>query len=193
MLSISRIITAIAFFVAFAAVTWGVAQAGPGHSGPHGDSGNEMLENMKKMHSEHEHEHDFKAMEEVSPEQSARMMDLMREVGLALPPMDSHRGHLLFINKGCVLCHKVNDVGGDVGPPMNAHDMPSPMNVFEFAARMWKGSPAMVAMQQEEFGEIINLTGQELADLVAFAHDEEMQKTMSVSQVPEEWRERIAQ
>ncbi len=193
MLSISRIITAVAVFVALATVTWGVAGAGPGHSGPHGDSGREMLENMRKMHSEHEHAHDFKAMEEVSPEQSARMMNLMREVGLALPPMDSHRGHLLFINKGCILCHKVNDVGGDVGPAMNAHDMPSPMNVFEFAARMWKGAPAMVAMQQEELGEVISLTGQELADLIAFAHDKTMQATVSLDQVPEKWREKIKQ
>jgi mono/diheme cytochrome c family protein len=183
----------MAVFAALAAVSWGIARAGPGHSGPHGDSGHEMLENMRKMHSEHEHKHDFEAINAMSPEQSARMMDLMRDVGLALPPMDSHRGHLLFINKGCVLCHKVNGIGGDVGPPINADDMPSPMNVFEFAARMWKGSPAMVALQEEELGEVISLTGQDLADLIAFAHDEEMQATVSLSQVPEKWRERISQ
>lgn len=192
MLSISRF-TTIMVFMALAAVTWGVAQADPRHSGPHGESGHEMLENMRKMHSEHEHQHDFKAIEKMSPEQSARMMDLMREVGLALPPMDSHRGHMLFINKGCILCHQINGVGGDVGPSMNADDMPSPMNVFEFAARMLKGAPAMVAMQQEEFGEVISLTGQDLADLVAFAHDEKMQATVSLSQVPEKWRQRITQ
>ena len=98
------------------------------------------------------------------------------------------RGHLLFINKGCIVCHAVNGVGGDVGPALNASDMPSPMNVFEFAARMWKGAPAMVAMQQEELGDVIQLTGQNLADIIAFVHDGEMQKTVAIDQVPKRWK-----
>lgn len=193
MFSISRFIITMVVFVALAAVTWGVARAGPGHSGPHGDNGHEKLENMRKMHSEHEHKHDFEAIKAMTPQQSARLMNLMRDVGLALPPMDAHRGHLLFINKGCILCHKVNGIGGDLGPAMNADDMPSPMNVFEFAARMWKGAPAMVALQEAELGEIISLTGQELADIIAFVHDKKMQATVSLSQVPKKWRARITQ
>lgn len=171
----------------------GIAQAGPGHSGPHGGSGTEMLEHMREMHRGHKHEHDFKAMEEMTPEKAERLIKLMHEIGLALPPMDSHRGHLLFMKKGCIVCHAVNNVGGEVGPSLNASDMPSPMNAFEFAARMWKGAPAMVLMQQEELGDVIELTGQDLADLIAFVHDQEMQKTVAVDQVPKRWRKKLAQ
>ena len=74
---------------------------------------------------------------------------------------------------------------------MNASDMPAPMNALEFAARMWKGSPAMVAMQEEELGDFITLTGQELADLIAFIHDEMMQATVTWSQVPKRWKDKM--
>jgi len=137
-------IAAMEVSMAVAMFSWASAQAGPGHSGPHGGSGRMMLDQMREMHRGHKHGHDFKAMDEMSPEKGERMINLMREIGLALPPMDSHRGHLLFMNKGCIVCHAVNGVGGDVGPSLNASDMPSPMNAFEFAARMWKGAPAMV-------------------------------------------------
>lgn len=179
--------------IAISTLAWGPASAGPGHSGPHGGDDREMLDHMREMHRGHKHEHDFKAMEEMSPDAGRRLIRLMREVGLALPPMDSHRGHRIFMNKGCVVCHAVNGVGGDVGPSLNASDMPSPMNAFEFAARMWKGAPAMVLMQQEELGDVIKLSGQELADLVAFVHDEKMQKTVRASDVPKRWRKKLEQ
>ena len=192
MSSISRIMAATVVAMAVGMYSPGIVQASPGHTGPHGSTSPEMLENMRKMHRGHKHGHDFKAMEEMSSEQGKRLMKLMREVGLALPPMDSHRGHLLFIDKGCIVCHAVNSVGGDVGPALNASDMPSPMNVFEFAARMWKGAPAMVAMQEEELGDVIELTGQDLADLIAFVHDDMMQKTVAIDQVPKRWRKKLA-
>lgn len=193
MSSLSRGIVTIVVSIALTALSWGNALAGPGHSGPHGSSSRETLEQMREMHREHEHKHDFKAMDEMSPEQGERIIDFMREIGLALPPMDSHRGHLIFMNKGCIVCHSVNGVGGDIGPSLNASDMPSPMNAFEFAARMWKGAPAMVVMQQEELGDFIELTGQDLADLIAFVHDKEMQKTVSADQIPKRWRNKLEQ
>ena len=193
MSSISQGIAAIAVSMTLGIFSWGIAQAGAGHSGPHGGSGQMMLEQMREMHRSHKHGHDFKAMDEMSPEQGERMIKLMREVGLALPPMDSHRGHQIFMNKGCVVCHSVNGVGGDVGPSLNASDMPSPMNAFDFAARMWKGAAAMVVMQEEELGNVITLTGQDLADLIAFVHDRKMQKTVSIDQVPKRWRKKLAQ
>ncbi len=193
MSSISQGIAAIAVSMTLGIFSWGIAQAAPGHSGPHGGSGQMMLEQMREMHRSHKHGHDFKAMEEMTPKQGERMIKLMRELGLALPPMDSHRGHLIFMNKGCVVCHAVNGVGGDIGPSLNASDMPSPMNAFDFAARMWKGAAAMVLMQEEELGDVITLTGQDLADLIAFVHDRKMQKTVSIDQVPKRWRKKLAQ
>jgi hypothetical protein len=51
----------------------------------------------------------------------------------------------------------------------------------------------MVVMQEEELGDIITLTGQDLADLIAFVHDRKMQKTVSIDQVPKRWRKKLAQ
>ena len=166
--------------------------ADPGHTQA-APSQQEMLEEMKKMHGEHRHEHDFEAMEEVSAADMGRMMSAMRDIGLALPPMNSHRGRELFIQKGCVICHSINDVGGAIGPSLNAADMPEPMNAFEFAARMWRGAPAMAQMQQDLLGEFISLSGQDLADLVAFAHDETEQRKLKTEQIPKPYRALIVQ
>ena len=156
--------------------------------GHHGEEGHHELEEMMEMHRGHEHEHDFAAMERLSPERRDRVLALMRDVGLALPPMDPERGRELFLEKGCVACHQINGVGGELGPTLNADDMPEPMNAFEFAARMWRGAPAMTELQNQLLGDPIELTGQELADIVAFAHDEQAQAKLSLEQVPEQYR-----
>ena len=191
---IVRIAVAVIFSMAFAAM-WNGAYADANHSSEDaGDHGKlNMIESMREMHRSHQHGHDFEAMEEMSPEQAERMVNFMRDVGLVLPPMSAARGRALFLNKGCVVCHSVNGVGADIGPSLNAVDMPSPMNAFEFAARMWRGAPAMTAMQEEELGGVISLTGQELADLVAFAHDAGEQAKLTVSQVPQKFRDKLAQ
>lgn len=147
-----------------------------------------MIEQMREMHEGHEHGHDFEAIEEMSPDQIRSVMDAMHDIGLAVPPMDAHRGRELFVARGCVVCHRVNGIGGEVGPPLDAADMPSPMNAFEFAARMWRGAGAMIAMQQDLFGEQIILSGQDLADLVAFAHDATEQKELTDGDIPEKFR-----
>ena len=120
------------------------------------------------------------------------MMAFITDVGIALPPMNPVSGRSLFMEKGCVACHSVNGVGGDVGPALDAAGMPKPMNAFEFAARMWRGAGAMIAMQEDEqFGGQIELSGQDLADLVAFAHDENEQSYLSAEQIPEKFRAMI--
>ncbi len=162
-----------------------------GAEGHHEDSGRHDLEDMREMHRGHEHEHDFEAMERLSPEERQRVLALMRNVGLALPPMDPERGRALFLEKGCVTCHQVNGVGGDLGPALNAEDMPEPMNAFEFAARMWRGAPAMTDLQRQMLGDVITLNGQELADIIAFAHDEEAQATLDEGDIPQAYREFI--
>lgn len=164
------------------------ADEGHAHSAPNQQ---EMLEQMQKMHAGHTHGHDFEAMSEMSPEDTQRVMNLMTDIGLALPPMDSHRGRELFLEKGCVICHSVNDVGGRVGPSLNAADMPQPMNAFEFAARMWRGAPAMAQMQEDILGEVIRLSGQDLADLVAFAHDRAEQAELTDEQIPARYRDLV--
>lgn len=156
-------------------------------SGDHAGDHMEPLQTMREMHSTHEHAHDFEVMDEMSPDQRQRLSNFMQSVGLVLPPMDSHRGREIFLNKGCVVCHSVNGIGGEMGPSLNAEDMPSPMNAFEFAARMWRGAPAMALMQEEELGAFIDLTGEELADLIAFVHDAEEQQELTSDQIPEQF------
>ncbi|MEM5474486.1 c-type cytochrome [Hoeflea sp. AS60] len=117
--------------------------------------------------------------------QETGMMKDMMGPGLMVPTMDPARGRQLFASKGCVVCHSVNGVGGEDAPPLDASTMVLPMNPFEFAARMWRGAEAMVAMQREELGEPISLTGTELADIIAFVHDAEAQSQFSKKDIPE--------
>lgn len=117
----------------------------------------------------------------------------MNRVGLVLPAMNSANGRTLFLQKGCVVCHAVNGIGGEDAPPLNASDMPVPMNPFEFSARMWRGAPTMVVMQEYELGSFIDLTGQELVDLIAFFHDAQEQKELTEDQVPARFQEILAE
>jgi cytochrome c len=98
--------------------------------------------------------------------------------------MDAARGRKLFASKGCVVCHSINGVGGKDASPLDASTMPVPMNPFEFAARMWNGADAMVALQREELGEPIRLTGDELADIIAFVHHPDEQAKFSENDIP---------
>lgn len=94
---------------------------------------------------------------------------------MAMPEMNAERGMMLFAEKGCVACHSINGVGGHDAASLDAHEMEGMMNPFEFAAKMWLMAPAMIAAQEEAFGEQILFTGDELADIIAFVHDDAWQ------------------
>lgn len=94
---------------------------------------------------------------------------------LIIPMMNANRGKKVFINKGCVACHAVNGVGGHDAPPMDAHRKMGQVNPFDFAAKMWNHAPGMIAAQEDAFGEQIYFTGAELAEIIAFVHDDEAQ------------------
>ena len=98
---------------------------------------------------------------------------------------DSDRGRDLFTGKGCVVCHSVNRVGGKAGPALDADPYEPGLDVFDFAARMWRGAPTMILLQEMELGYQIDLTGQELADLARFIHDAEAQRNFQETDVPE--------
>lgn len=115
---------------------------------------------------------------------SGMMGSGMMAPGLMMPSMDADRGGQLFASKGCVVCHAVNGVGGEDAPPLDAAGMPTPMNPFDFAAKMWRGAEAMVYLQREELGEQIELDGDELADIIAFVHDVKAQSKFSEDDIP---------
>lgn len=110
---------------------------------------------------------------------------------LAMPQMDPARGRKVFAEKGCVVCHSINRIGGEDAPALDATTMRPMMNPFEFAAKMWDGAEAMVYMQREELGEPIQLTGQDLADIIAFVHSHEEQAKFTEDDIPERIRELI--
>ena len=51
---------------------------------------------------------------------------------------------------------------------------------------MWRGAATMIALQEETFGEVIEFTGEELADIIAFVHDDEEQHRFSEADIPPE-------
>ncbi len=102
-----------------------------------------------------------------------------------LPPMDAQRGRELYISKGCIGCHAVNGVGGQHAAPLDAASMDPAGNPFEFFARMWIGIKPMIAMQEDKMGQQVDLTAQELGDLVAFIHNAELQKSITASEIPD--------
>ena len=94
---------------------------------------------------------------------------------LSIPQMTPDIGKRLFIDKGCVACHAVNGVGGHDAANLDAHTMNTVMNPFEFAARMWNHAGIMIPLQEEAIGEQITFTGDELANIIAFVHNDEVQ------------------
>ncbi len=103
---------------------------------------------------------------------------------LAMPLMNPARGRELFVTKGCFACHAINGVGGHDATKLDAHTMDSFMNPFDFAAKMWAMAPFMIAAQEEALGEQILFNGQDLADIIAFVHDDEEQHNFSARAIP---------
>lgn len=110
--------------------------------------------------------------------------DIPLTPGLVLPAMNPERGKALFVSKGCVVCHSVNGVGGTDAAALDASTMKPLMSPFDFFAKMWNHSQPMVAMQDSELGGQITFTGQEIADIVAFVHDADVQKSFSEKDIP---------
>ena len=106
------------------------------------------------------------------------------KVRLQMPPMDAKKGMYLFASKGCVTCHAINGVGGHNSARLDAHSMKSVMNPFEFVARMWTMAAAMVPAQEEALGGQITFTGAEIANIIAFVHDDAQQHQFKESMIP---------
>lgn len=103
--------------------------------------------------------------------------------------LDSEAGRGLFVAKGCVICHSVNGVGGKAAPALDAEVGAPPIDSLDFAARMWRGAPAMIELQSIELGYTIDMTADDIAHLAAFAADREEQKQLTAETVPQEIRD----
>ena len=76
-------------------------------------------------------------------------------------------GMKLFSAKRCVVCHSVAGKGGKVGPPLGRGQHVSLTN---FAALMWNHGPNMWARMRERGIEVPRISGQEMADIVAYLY-----------------------
>lgn len=115
----------------------------------------------------------------------AQAQDAAAPRKLALPLADAEEGLKLFVGKGCVVCHSVNGVGGKAAPALDADSGQPYFDVFDFVARMWRGAPTMILLQEMELGYQIDLSGEELAHLAAFASDPAVQSRFSDNDIPE--------
>jgi len=109
----------------------------------------------------------------------------------ALETGNAEKGRLLFVEKGCVICHAVNGVGGKAAPALDAADDFTRSDPLEFAARMWRGAPAMVEFQSVELGYVIDLTGEDIAHLSAFAASRAEQKLLLETAIPGPMRDSL--
>ena len=83
-------------------------------------------------------------------------------------PGTPHRGRKLFAEKSCATCHAVAGHGGKVGPALGgrAHHV----SLTEFASLMWNHGPAMWSRMKERGILVPQLTGQDMADIVAYLY-----------------------
>lgn len=102
---------------------------------------------------------------------------------------DAEIGRTLFVEKGCVICHSVNGVGGKAAAALDAVSPSATNDPLEFAARMWRGAPAMVELQSLELGYVIWLTSADIANLAAFASDLPAQKELTIDDLPQQTRD----
>lgn len=103
---------------------------------------------------------------------------------IVLPRMDPARGRIYFATRACVVCHSVNGVGGSAAPALDNIEDNGALRPLEFVSRMWRGGPSMIGLQESLFGEPIDLTAEELGDIMAFLNDAEQKKRFSESDIP---------
>jgi mono/diheme cytochrome c family protein len=77
-------------------------------------------------------------------------------------------GQAVFVQKQCITCHRVGETGGTVGPDLGKSAQH--ISLTDFAARMWNHGPAMWAKMKERNVAVPKLSGQEMADVLAFLY-----------------------
>lgn len=108
---------------------------------------------------------------------------------VTIPEANARRGRILFITNGCVICHQVNGVGGSAGPTLDIAEPTTTVDPLEFSARIWRGARAMTALQAIELGYVIELDGQDIADIAAFIASKDERELLTLGSVSTEMRD----
>jgi len=98
--------------------------------------------------------------------------------------VNADAGKMIYIHKGCIVCHAVGDVGGKSAQNINQLMVSSDNSVFDLAARMWNHSPHMQDAQARVMGKAIMLSGNELGHLTAFVASPGVHDTVKFTDVP---------
>jgi mono/diheme cytochrome c family protein len=101
-----------------------------------------------------------------------------------LPSMNPAKGRVYFATRACVVCHSVNGIGGKSAVALDIEVRPSTVDVLGFISRMWRGGTPMLALQRRLFAEQIDLTAEELGDIIAFLHSPKEQDRFSENDIP---------
>jgi cytochrome c2 len=99
-------------------------------------------------------------LESVAPEPAGGLVYVL--------PGRADRGRRLFTEKRCIQCHSVRGQGGHVGPDLA--DRALHRSLTQFAAAMWNKAPKMTRAMRERNISIPKLSGDEMADLVAYLY-----------------------
>ena len=103
---------------------------------------------------------------------------------IVIPNMNTARGRVYFATRACIVCHKVNGIGGSVAPSIEPAANGGAIDVFDFVTRMWRGARSMVALQENLFSEIIDLAPDEMADIIALINDPAERAKFSENDIP---------
>jgi mono/diheme cytochrome c family protein len=102
----------------------------------------------------------------LTPEEMASLFAFLTYAGYFDAPGDPKRGADMFRDRGCARCHGVGGSGGGIGPSLDRFKRyASPITL---AAAMWNHGPQMQIVMQQVGVVRPELTGGDIADLVAY-------------------------
>jgi mono/diheme cytochrome c family protein len=100
------------------------------------------------------------------PWEAANLMAFLFWAAAWTPPGDTARGRELYTSRHCILCHRVGNVGGVIGPALDGlRNVASPIDL---ASDLWNHAPTMAEEMRTRGVERPVLSGRDIDDLLAF-------------------------
>ena len=92
-----------------------------------------------------------------------------RAYGFMLPG-NPKQGKELFNKKGCIRCHLVSGIGGEIGPDLGKKARELQRSLNEVAGLMWNHWPNMYKKMIEMRIVVPSFSGKEMADIIAYLY-----------------------